>query len=850
MASRGKRRLDARVAAFGGPAPARAQAFPAPLRVLILSALLLLAVYTAFSAYRLKQSAAGDRPAGPNLAADANLLVARADAASARLSAALTLAAERLQHTPDQPLDAAEAALRSGRPAARAIAVVGEAGPLAIAGGQGLARAQWQEAVAAAGKSGRAYWIGRPEPASPLAYAVAAAPGSRGKTYLVAAFDPAELFAAAEANQVMALVGADGAVVDVRGAPAADGGAQTTLGLSPGTVQEAARTGDEIKGQLADGRALKGRALATADGALIAIAAAPTASLTGAARRDLADSAFAVLAPLAIGLVLSLMLMRQSRRIEEAQEGQAETERKFRMAVEGARCGIWEWRLDDDTVFMSDVTGAMLGWGGGGVAKADEVIARIAPEHRDRVRDALASARHYGAFDVSFRVPGPHGSAWIDARGQAVEDAGPTGHAAILGVALDVTEERMTEARAQAAETRLRDAIDAVSDAFVLWDKRGRLLICNNSYRTFFALDRRVLKPGASRELVQRVAEVAVRSWSDAGDGRRGVREAELVDGRWLQVSERRTAEGGMVMTAVDITAVKRQEETRRLNEEALQKAVDRLEESQRELTELAQKYEAEKTRAEGANRAKSDFLANMSHELRTPLNAIIGFSEMMSSEIYGPLGSPRYKEYSHDILSSGQHLLAVINDILDMSKIEAGKLQLRFQAVDVLDVAEDAVRLVRDKADEAGLRLICNVSPTLPEVRADYRALKQILLNLLSNAVKFTPRGGHVTVHAEVLHDPSGDRVRVEVRDTGIGISKEDLARLARPFEQVETQFAKTQQGTGLGLALVKSLVEMHGGVFSLVSEPGRGAVAALTLPLKAGSVEDGGEASAQAVA
>ena len=827
----------------------RVAAFPAPLRVLILSALLLLAVYTAFSAYRLKQSASGDRPAGPNLSADASLLVARADAASTRLSAALNLAVERLQRTPDQPLDAAEAALKLARPAARAVAVVGDTGPLAVAGGA-PARAQWQEAAAAAARSGRAYWIGRPDAASSMAYAVVAAPGSRGRTSLVAAIDPAGLFADTTGKEVLALVGADGGMVDLKGAPSGDGRVQTALGLTPGAAEAAARAGDEVKGQLADGRTLKGRALATPDGALIAIAAAPTANLTGAARRELIDGAFAVLAPLAIGLVLSLMLMRQSRRIEEAQSAQAETERKFRLAVEGARCGIWEWRLDDDTVFMSDVTGAMLGWGGGGVAKAEDVIARIAPEHRDRVRDALASARHYGAFDVSFRVPGAHGSAWIDARGQAVEDAGPSGHAAILGVALDVTEERMTEARAQAAETRLRDAIDAVSDAFVLWDKRGRLLICNNSYKNFFSLDQRVLKPGASRDLVQRVAEVAVRSWGPAPESRGGVREAELVDGRWLQVSERRTAEGGLVMTAVDITAVKRQEETRRLNEEALQKAVDRLEESQRELTELAQKYEAEKTRAEGANRAKSDFLANMSHELRTPLNAIIGFSEMMSSEIYGPLGSPRYKEYSHDILSSGQHLLAVINDILDMSKIEAGKLQLRFQAVDLLDAAEDAVRLVRDKADEAGLRLTCTVSPTLPEVRADYRAVKQILLNLLSNAVKFTPRGGQVTVHAETVHEPSGDRVRVEVRDTGIGISKEDLSRLARPFEQVETQFAKTQQGTGLGLALVKSLVEMHGGAFSLTSEPGRGAVAAFTLPLKAGSLEDGGEGSAQAVA
>ncbi|MEO6378867.1 MAG: ATPase, partial [Caulobacteraceae bacterium] len=483
------------MAAFGGPAPARVQAFPAPLRVLILSALLLLAVYTAFSAYRLKQSATGDRPAGPNLSADASLLVARADAASTRISAALNLAAERLQRAPDQPLDAAEAALRFGRPSVRAIATVGEAGILAIAGGQGLTHPQWQEAAAAAARSGRAYWIGRPEAASPLAYAVIAAPGSRGHTYLVAAIDPADLFPATSSNEVLALVGADGGVVHISGAQPGDGRMQTALGLTPGATQAAARTGDEIKGALADGQALKGRAMATPDGALIAIAAAPTASLTGAARRDLADSAFAVLAPLAIGLVLSLMLMRQSRRIEEAQAAQAETERKFRLAVEGARCGIWEWRLDDDTVFMSDVTGVMLGWGGAGVAKAEEVIGRIAPEHRDRVRDALASARHYGAFDVSFRIPGAHGSSWIDARGQAVEDAGPTGHAAILGVALDVTEERMTEARAQAAEGRLRDAIDAVSDAFVLWDKRGRLLICNNSYRNFFSLDQRVLKP-------------------------------------------------------------------------------------------------------------------------------------------------------------------------------------------------------------------------------------------------------------------------------------------------------------------------------------------------------------------
>jgi len=198
-------------------------------------------------------------------------------------------------------------------------------------------------------------------------------------------------------------------------------------------------------------------------------------------------------------------------------------------------------------------------------------------------------------------------------------------------------------------------------------------------------------------------------------------------------------------MTAADITAIKNQDEARRLNEEQLQNAVAGLERSQEQLAELARKYETEKVKAEGANRAKSEFLANMSHELRTPLNAINGFSEIMMNEMFGPLGDERYKGYSQDIHSSGQHLLALINDILDMSKIEAGKMNLKFEPMHVEDVAEDAVRLVRNRAEAAGLNLSIDFPP-LPEIEADYRAIKQVLLNLLSNAIKFTPRAGSVT--------------------------------------------------------------------------------------------------------
>jgi two-component system cell cycle sensor histidine kinase PleC len=451
------------------------------------------------------------------------------------------------------------------------------------------------------------------------------------------------------------------------------------------------------------------------------------------------------------------------------------------------------------------------------------------------VRQALANAATYGAFDVSFRVPSTTGgrSIWLDARGQGFGKAGVDGHSRIIGVALDVTEERV----AQAAENRLRDAIESVSEAFVLWDRSGRLLMCNRNYREVFNLEAKLLKPGAHRDHVNRFAALAIDQEHPAPSGAKGMREVQMQNGRWIQISERRTAEGGLVMTAADVTLIKEQDEARRLNEEQLQHAVTNLERSQAALAELARKYETEKVKAEGANRAKSEFLANMSHELRTPLNAINGFSEIMIAQMFGPLGDSRYAEYARDIHNSGQHLLALINDILDMSKIEAGKMNLRFEPVSLAEVTDDAVRLVRNRAESAGLTLEVDF-PHLPDIEADYRALKQVLLNLLSNAVKFTPRGGRITVRAQACNHMLGERIRVSVADTGIGIAADDLDRLARPFEQVENQHAKTQQGTGLGLALTKSLVEMHDGELKIESVLGAGATVSFTLPVHRGAM------------
>ena len=237
----------------------------------------------------------------------------------------------------------------------------------------------------------------------------------------------------------------------------------------------------------------------------------------------------------------------------------------------------------------------------------------------------------------------------------------------------------------------------------------------------------------------------------------------------------------------------------------------------------------AAKEQAELANRTKSEFLANMSHELRTPLNAIIGFSEIVAGELFGPIGGRRYVEYARDIHASGIHLLSIISDILDLSKIEAGRRELVESTVDLYDAAESSLRLVRGRADNGGVALVNDVSRALPRIDADERAMKQILLNLLSNAVKFTPEGGTVVVAAELRHDRS---LAVAVRDTGIGIAPENIPRALAPFSQVDSSLSRRYEGTGLGLPLVKSLIELHGGRLELESTVGEGTVATIVFP------------------
>ena len=261
-------------------------------------------------------------------------------------------------------------------------------------------------------------------------------------------------------------------------------------------------------------------------------------------------------------------------------------------------------------------------------------------------------------------------------------------------------------------------------------------------------------------------------------------------------------------------------EERRRL-EQWLASAIARAENSREEA--LVARDAAEK-----ANRSKSMFLANMSHELRTPLNAVIGFSEMMHTEIFGPLGDKRYSEYTGLIRGAGQHLLDLINDILDMSKIEAGKQELHREKLNVSELIHETADLMREQASAGCVSLQTDVDSMANFIRADRRAMKQIMLNLLSNAVKFTPRGGQVVAKAV----RSGDHVVLSVRDTGIGIPAEQIYRLGNPFIQIRNNAGTTQTGTGLGLALVRALTEMHDGVFRIESIEGEGTTVTISLP------------------
>ncbi len=779
----------------------RPEGLPTWGRIMVLALTLGLAVYVVLFARE------STRPARElavleqqTLRRDAALAAATLDARLTRAEIGIGVASQALAARPDRPLDALEAARRAAPDSA--FAVVGDNGETRAT--LGARPDQFEVMATSPGPAG-------PRPTTDR-LALLSMQGAAPATIMARTpvTSPADIRAiiVSPSDGVLAATGP----IDLK----------ARLGVD----LEALADGRTVRGDLAD-TSVEASSAPVGSTGLVAVAWKPHSTGAAAIISDL----WLLVAPLGLGvLVLGLALLQRWRQ-SRASRVWEETEHRFRVAVEAARCGVWEWDLDREEVTVSDYMAALLELPAGGVVRAETVLARIHPRYRDPVEHALRQAATLGAFEVTFAVPLESGGArWIDARGQARGSRGDQGYSIILGVALDITEARRAKAQAQSAENRLRDGIESVSDAFVLFDKHGRLILWNQAFKDAFGFADDAVKKGALKDELNRIAALAIKAERPSAEGRAGAREVELHDGRVLQLAERFTGDGGTVVTAADVTAIRRQEVERQRAADSLRLTVDQLESSQEKLSLLARKYEIAMTRAEAANQAKSEFLANMSHELRTPLNAINGFSEIMSAEMFGPLGDQRYKGYAGDILKSGQHLLSLINDILDMAKIEAGKMTLHYEPVDLTEVCEDAIRLMRGKAQDSGLTLTLR-DPGLPEIEADYRGLKQVMLNLISNAVKFTPEGGEITVSVGMLNE---HRVRIAVTDTGIGIAAEDLARLAQPFEQVEGQHSKTTQGTGLGLSLTKALIELHHGQMVMESEPGTGTTVSFDIPVR----------------
>ena len=378
----------------------------------------------------------------------------------------------------------------------------------------------------------------------------------------------------------------------------------------------------------------------------------------------------------------------------------------------------------------------------------------------------------------------------------------------------DISARKRAEARAAEARNRLLEAIECISEGFVLYDRDDRMILSNSKFREMLGQDDEFAIPGWRFEDTLRAivaqglikvedgeTDAWVSSRVDRHRNPRGPFEVALDGGLHVMVSERRTHEGGIVGIYTDITDLK-------LREHSLEMAT---------------------REAEAASRSKSEFLANMSHELRTPLNAIIGFSEIISDESLGPTGVPQYKDYASDIVDSGKHLLGIVNDILDVSKIEAGEYSLNEEEIDLCETVRACCRLVHLRAETAGHELIVEIPDEPYVVFADERSTKQVLINLLGNAIKFTPEGGRITVELTSL--PTGE-VAVAVADTGIGIAEEDIPKALAFFGQVDSKLARVYEGTGLGLPLARNLIEMQGGRLDLESALGQGTRVTIAFP------------------
>ena len=481
-----------------------------------------------------------------------------------------------------------------------------------------------------------------------------------------------------------------------------------------------------------------------------------------------------------------------------------------------AHLGSWEMDLSTGTTAMSAEMRRIFGWTAEDEPELGWISDMVHPDDRTKVEDWLArnAAMRPPARGCFFRVVRPDGTLRMFYGRSAFRAARNGALARVCGTVQDVTDQAANERAVSEAAHLYRDIFENCAWGIFQTTPDGRYLTANPALARIYGYD-------GPEQLLTRLTDIGGQLYVDPGrrdEFVRIMRDNGVVedfesavyrrDGTVIWITETcrevRTSTGRLLYyegTVEDITGRKRREEELR----------------------------AAKVAAETANRAKTEFLATMSHELRTPLNAIIGFSEIMKSELLGPVAVPAYRDYVTNIHGSGTHLLSIVNDILDMAKTETGNVALDREEFGLKEMLEQTVAMMEERAAAAGLTLNLNVAPELGTVVSDKRRIKQVMLNLLSNAIKFTPADGTVTVTARRILN----KVALEVADTGIGISEQDLPTAMAPFGQVDSSLARRHEGTGLGLPLAKKFVELLGGTFHIESKPGEGTRVGMTLPV-----------------
>jgi PAS domain S-box-containing protein len=487
-------------------------------------------------------------------------------------------------------------------------------------------------------------------------------------------------------------------------------------------------------------------------------------------------------------------------------------------ALARAKIGAWEWNVRDDKHIWDNQVRENFGIKASDAegSREEEFFEAIHPDDLDKVmaanQQALGEAEDY---NVDFRVIWPDGSVhWLNSRANIIvgDDGKPT---RMVGACADITQRKRLEAHAASVQANFLDAIDGLQVSFSLWGPDGALIHANGRYRELAVSASIDLIPGVTYgKFLGRIFDVNVMDQSqmsreqwiqsrlaDAGSDSSQYENLQP-DGRWIDTRKQKLPDGSVMTINFDITDAK-------LREQVLDEA---------------------RIAAETANRTKSEFLANMSHELRTPLNAVIGYSDALKNQIFGPLANPQQADYVDSILTSGNLLLSLIQDVLDVSAIEAGKLDLQSEEFSLESCFPSITNMVSLRAAQRQVSIIDTIDASLPDIFADQRRVKQIFANLLSNAVNFTEADGEVTLAAEATED---GELAVTVADNGIGMRQSDLETALDTFGRIRNSGAKTEEeGSGLGLPLVKGLIELHGGRLEMESRVGVGTTARVVFP------------------